>query len=158
MVKIISINNYSFSREHLRTKQNRQHNRLLYRISNAIAYEPKLPIQFYVPANAKQEIIKVPEALQVDTQTNLDWVLRVRDLNGESASGDGKVAFESLCVRADGKTFTSLDEKDINLIKGNRGAQGNTGKKVSIDYELNFKMSEKIRNYQINLLNALVAI
>ena len=75
-----------------------------------------------MPANAKQELIKVPGALQIDTQTNLDWVLHDRDLYGESASGDGKVAFKSLCVRADGKTFTSLDEKDINLIKGNRGA------------------------------------
>ena len=66
-------------------------------------------------------LIIIASAGNISAQ-NRDWVLHVKDLNGESASGDGKVAFQSLCIRVDGKTFISLDEKDINLIKGNKGA------------------------------------
>lgn len=116
------------------------------------------PANFYVPANSMQETIGLSGAVEIDIQTNRNWVLHVKDLNGENTALTGRIAPESIRIRADGKKFISLDEKEINLSKGNKGAYGSAGNSISIDYELTFRKSNKLRNYQINLLYTLVAI
>lgn len=117
-----------------------------------------IPANFYVPANSEQETIGLSGAVQIDIQTNRKWILNVKDLNGESTSANGQLPLESLRIRADGKTFIPLDEKEINLSRGNKGAYGSAGNSISIDYELTFRKSRLVRNYQIDLLYTLVAI
>lgn len=118
----------------------------------------QFPTNFHVPANSEQETIGISKAVQIDIQTNRNWILHVKDLNREGTSPDGKLPAESLRIRADGKSFIAIDEKEINLSKGSKGAYGSPGNSLSIDYELTFKKSRTLRNYKINLLYTLVAI
>lgn len=116
------------------------------------------PANFYVPANSKQETIEVSGALQIDVQTNRDWILQVKNLNVANVSDTETMSSESLRIRADGKSFVSLDEKGINIRQGSKGSYQSAGNSFSIDYELTFKNNRKPKDYRINLLYTLVAI
>lgn len=120
--------------------------------------DQKFPSNFHIPANSEQETIGLSGAVKIGIQTNRNWILHVKDLNREIKSPDKQFPSESLRIRADGKNFIPLDEQEISLTKGNKGAYGSEGNSISIDYELTFKKSKEPRNYQINLLYTLVAL
>jgi hypothetical protein len=121
--------------------------------------EGKSSVSFEIPENSKETSIKNEQGLKIQVQSNRNWVLQVKSLeaNLSDPTHNDNIPAESLKIRANGESFSNLNNEGINLINGNKGTYQAQGNSLSIDYELTYKKEQRPSNYKINLLFTLAA-
>lgn len=117
-------------------------------------------VTFEIGKDTDKLVIEKEDAINIQIQTNRNWVLRVKTEATElqNLTGKSTIPLANLRLRANSESFVNLDINDIDLIKGNKGSYQSLGNNISIDYQLPYNKNQSAGNYEVTLVFTLAAI
>ncbi len=117
-------------------------------------------VSFEIGKDTDKLVIEKEDAINIQIQTNRNWVLRVKSESTELQNSTSKstIPLANLRLRANSGSFVNLNTTDTNLIKGNKGSYQSLGNNISIDYELPYNKKQSAGNYEVTLVFTLAAI